>query len=207
MEAPTPLTQEGIPNPHRSPDAPDRSGAYDASGTHNRHPVEAVERANPQENSAMEDTPHAEIAIASTQNTEFRTTRSQQRKRSAESQLEKNASEETVERASKNSAVAKRPVPETKTTKSKKASTQALKITDPKRSTKKKILVTDKDPQESGGSNQNRSPVEDENLESEKPRNKGKQRENQGQYNGDIEAAIVKEQEKVRLLTKERDEM
>ncbi|MCJ1347114.1 hypothetical protein MMC31_005335 [Peltigera leucophlebia] len=136
MEAPTPLTQEGIPNPHRenqSPDAPDASGAHDASGTHNAHPVEAAERANPQEDSAVEDTPHAEVEIASTQNTEPRTTRSQQKKRAAESQLEKDASEETVERAPKNSAVAKRPVSETKTAKSKKASAQALEITDPKR--------------------------------------------------------------------------
>lgn len=210
MEAPTPLTQEGIPNPHRenqSPDALDASGAHDASGTHNAHPEEAAERDNPQEDSAMEDTPHAEVEMASTQNTEPRTTRSQQKKRAAESQLEKDTSEETVERASKNSAVAKRPVSETKTAKSKKASAQALEITDPKRSTKRKILATDKGPQEPGGSNQDRSPVEDVNLESEKSRNKGKQREKQGQHNGGIEAAIIKEQEKVRLATKERDKM
>ncbi|MCJ1345250.1 hypothetical protein MMC31_003456, partial [Peltigera leucophlebia] len=187
MEAPTPLTQKGIPNPHcenQSPDAPDASGAHDASGTHNAHPEEAAERENLQEDSAMEDTPHAEVEIASTQNTKPKTTQLQQKKRAAESHLEKDVSEETVECASKNSAVAKRLVSETKTAKSKKASAQALEITDPKRSTKRKILATDKGPHKPGGSNQHRLPVENVNLESEKSHNKGKQRENQGQHNG-----------------------
>lgn len=94
--------------------------------------------------------------------------------------MEKDASEETVKRAPKNSAVAERLVSKTKTAKSKKTSAQTLEIMDPKRSTKKKILVTDKGPQELGGSNQDKSPVEDDNLESEKPCNKKKQRENQG---------------------------
>ena len=196
MEAPTPLTQEGIPNPHRenqSSDAPNASGAHDASGTHNAHPEKVAEKDNPQKDSAMEDMPHAKVEIASIQNTEPRTTWSQQKKRAAKSQLEKDASKETVKRASKNSAAAKRPVSKTKTAKSKKASAQALEITNPKQSTKRKILATDKDPQELGGNNQDRLPVEDINLESEKSRNKGKQRENQGQHNGGIKAAIVKE--------------
>ena len=128
MEASTPLTQEGIPNAHRENQSPD---VPDASGTHNAYPKEAVERDNPQEDSVIEDTPHAKVEIASTQNTEPRTTYLQQKKRAAESQLEKDANKKTVKRVSKNSAVAKRPVSETKTAKSKKVSVQALEITDP----------------------------------------------------------------------------
>lgn len=63
---------------------------------------------------------------------------------------------------------------ETKTAKRKKASAQALEITDPKQSTKWKILVTDKGPQESSRSNQDRLLVENNNMELEKPRNKSK---------------------------------
>lgn len=63
---PTPLTQESIPNLHRSPDTPDASGVYNASGTHNAYPVKAAEKANPQEDSVMEDTPYIEVVIAST---------------------------------------------------------------------------------------------------------------------------------------------
>ena len=122
----------------------------------------------------MEDTPHAKVKMAPTQNIRPRTTRLQQKKRVAESQLEKNASKEIVERASKNSAVAKKPVSETKTAKSKKASAQAVEITDPKRSTKKKILVSDKGSQKPGRSNQDRLPIKDVNQEWEKSRNKEK---------------------------------
>ena len=76
---PIPLTQESIPNLHRenqSPDAPNASGAHDASGTHNAYLAKVVERANPQEDSEIEDTPHAKVEIASTQNTKPRTTQS-----------------------------------------------------------------------------------------------------------------------------------
>lgn len=98
-------------------------------------------------------------------------------------------------------------MPKTKIAKSKKTSAQSLEITNSKRSIKRKILVPNKSSQELGESNQNRMLVEDGNLESKKPRNKRQPRKNQGQHNRGIEAAIVKEQEKVWLATKERDKM
>lgn len=60
--------------------------------------------------------------------------------------MEKDASKEIVGHIPKNSVIAKKPVSETKTAKSKKASAQTFEITNSKQNTKRKILATNKGP-------------------------------------------------------------
>lgn len=91
----------------------------------------------------------------------------------AESQLEKDASKERVEYTPKNSAVVKKPILKTKTTKSKKASAQAHEITNLKQNTKKKILAIKISPPKPSKSNPNRLAIKDNNLESKKSCSKG----------------------------------
>ena len=100
---------------------PDASSTHNTFSAHITYPVEAVEKANLQKDSAIEDTSHAKVKMASTQNTKPRTTRSQQKKREEKSQLEKDASEKAVKHLPKNSVKVKKPLSKTKTAKSKKA--------------------------------------------------------------------------------------
>lgn len=93
--------------------------------------------------------------------------------------MKKNISKKTVKRFLKNSAIAKKPVSKIKTLKSKKVFAQTLQITDLKQNTKRKILTNDKSFQKPDRGKQNRLSEKDVNLESEKPHNKKKQRENQ----------------------------
>lgn len=67
----------------------------------------------------------------------------------------------------------------TNTAKSKKTFIQIFKITDAKQNTKKKILVTNKNPQKLGKSNKNKLFIEYNNLELKKSCIKRKQKKNQ----------------------------
>lgn len=77
MEARTSLTQKNISNSYcknQLPNASNASGIHDAFSAHNAHLVKTAKRANPQEDSAMKDTPHAKVKIVSIHNTKLGTT-------------------------------------------------------------------------------------------------------------------------------------
>lgn len=86
MEAPTSAIQKYSSEPQGSTQSEDLSSAADSDLS---DIAETPEEANQQGDSSMKDIFHTETEITSTQNSEPRTTRSQQKKRAAESKLEK----------------------------------------------------------------------------------------------------------------------